>query len=158
MCRSLDVRFRSSGVSATTDRRLAFERSTLDARHEPTFSYEYNVPGVFLQDDVDVQRWLALSLSGRVDAHNRYGSFVSPRISALVRRGPWTSRASIGSGFFAPSALTEETEAAGLARLKIPDPLQAERGRSTSLDVTHAQGPFSLTATVFRYQARSSGR
>jgi iron complex outermembrane receptor protein len=131
---------------------LAFERSTLDARNEPTFSYNYNVPGVFMQDDIDVQRWLTLSLSGRVDAHNRYGTIVSPRVSALVRRGPWTSRASIGSGFFAPSALTEETEAAGLVRLKIPDPLQAERGRSASLDVTHAQGPLSLTATVFRYE------
>ena len=105
-------------------------------------------------DDLDVQRWLTLSLSGRVDAHNRYGTFVSPRVSALLRGGPWTSRVSVGSGFFAPSALTEEAEAAGLARLTIREPLRAERGRSASLDVTHAQGPLSLTATVFRFEVR----
>ena len=133
---------------------LAFERSSLDARDQPPLSHEYNVPGVFFQDDIDVQRWLTLSLSGRLDVHSRFGTFVSPRVSALLRAGPWTSRASIGSGFFGPSALTEETEAAGLARLKIPEPLKAERGRSSSVDITRAQGPLSVTATLFRYDVR----
>jgi iron complex outermembrane receptor protein len=130
---------------------VAFERSTLDPRDEPRFGYQYNVPGVFLQDDIDVQRWLTLSVSGRLDVHNTFGTFVSPRLSALVRGGAWTSRASIGSGFFAPTALTEETEAAGLAGLTIDGPLKAERGRSASFDVTRAQGPLILTATLFRY-------
>lgn len=131
---------------------VAFERSSLDSRNQPSFAYEYNVPGMFLQDDIDVQRWLTLSVSGRVDFHNVFGTFVSPRVSALVRGGPWTSRVSLGSGFFAPSALTEETEAAGLARLTIDAPLKAERGRSGSFDITRAQGPLTLTATVFRYE------
>ncbi len=131
---------------------VAFERSTLDPRDQPAFAYQYNVPGVFVQDDIDVQRWLALSVSGRLDSHSGFGTFVSPRVSALVRAGRWTSRVSIGSGFFAPSALTEETEAAGLARLRIDRPLEAERGRSASVDVTRAQGPLSLTATAFRYE------
>jgi outer membrane receptor for ferrienterochelin and colicins len=131
---------------------VAFERSTLDPRDEPPFAYQYNVSGVFLQDDIDVQRWLTLSVSGRLDSHSTFGTFVSPRLSALVREGAWTSRVSIGSGFFAPTALTEETEAAGLARLKIDGPLKAERGRSASFDVTRAQGPLSLTATLFRYE------
>jgi iron complex outermembrane receptor protein len=131
---------------------VAFERSTLDPRDDPRFAYQYHVPGVFLQDDIDVQRWLTLSASGRLDSHSEFGTFVSPRLSALVRDGGWSSRVSIGSGFFAPTALTEETEAAGLARLKIDGPLKAERGRSASFDVTRAQGPFSLTATLFRYE------
>src|SRR5213078_849634 len=120
---------------------VAFERSTLDPRDEPRFGYQYNVPGVFLQDDIDVQRWLTLSVSGRLDVHSAFGTFVSPRFSALARRGAWSSRVSIGSGFFAPTALTEETEAAGLARLTVDAPLEAERGRSGSVDVTRAQGP-----------------
>jgi iron complex outermembrane receptor protein len=131
---------------------VAFERSTLDPRDEPQFAYYYNVPGLFLQDDIEVQRWLALSVSGRLDFHSDFGTFVSPRLSALVRNGAWTSRISLGSGFFAPSALTEETEAAGLARLTVTAPLKAERGRSASFDVTRAQGPLSVTATVFRYE------
>ena len=146
-----------SGVRGTAARQtwvggVAFERSTLDPRDEPRFGYQYDVPGAFLQDDIDVQRWLTLAVSGRLDIHNTFGTFVSPRLSALVRDGGWTSRVSIGSGFFAPTALTEETEAAGLARLTVDGPLKAERGRSASFDVTRAQGSLSLTATLFRYE------
>jgi len=130
---------------------VAFERSTLDPRDKPRFAYTYNVPGLFVQDDIDVQRWLTLSASGRVDVHNVYGTFVSPRVSALLRGGGWSSRISVGSGFFAPSALTEETEAAGLARVTIATPLKAERGRSASVDLTRSYGPLTVTATAFRY-------
>ena len=98
--------------------------------------------------------WLTLSASARLDVHNVFGTFLSPRISALLRKGAWTTRASVGGGFFAPTALTEETEAAGLARLTIPTPLSAERGRSASLDLTRTQGPMTVTATVFRYDVR----
>ena len=151
-----DTFFAELAVRGTAPRQtwvggVAFERSTLDPRDEPRFAYLYNVSGAFLQDDIDVQRWLTLSVSGRLDSHNTFGAFVSPRFSALVRDGGWSSRVSIGSGFFAPTALTEETEAAGLARLTVDGPLKAERGRSASFDVTRAQGPLSLTATLFRY-------
>jgi len=61
----------------------------------------------------------------------------------------WTSRLSAGQGFFAPTPLTEETEAAGLSRLAIPAPLIAERGRSASFDLTRVVGPLSYTATLF---------
>ena len=154
-----DTFFAELAVRGTAPRQtwvggVAFERSTLDPRDEPRFAYRYTVPGVFLQDDIEVQRWLTLSVSGRLDVHNAFGTFVSPRLSALVRDGAWTSRVSIGSGFFAPTALTEETEAAGLARLTVDGPLKAERGRSASFDVTRAQGPLSLTATLFRYEVR----
>ena len=154
-----DTFFAEVAVRGTAPRQtwvggVAFERSTLDPRDEPRFAYRYNVPGVFLQDDIEVQRWLTLSVSGRLDVHNAFGTFVSPRLSALVRDGAWTGRVSIGSGFFAPTALTEETEAAGLARLTVDGPLKAERGRSASFDVTRAQGPLSLTATLFRYEVR----
>jgi iron complex outermembrane receptor protein len=56
---------------------------------------------------------------------------------------------SAGTGFFPTSALTDETEAAGLSRLTITRPLQAERGTSVSADLTRALGTFSVTATVF---------
>ena len=152
-----DTFFAELAVRGTAPRQtwvggVAFERSTLDPRDDPRFAYQYNVPGVFMQDDIEVQRWLTLSVSGRLDVHSAFGTFVSPRVSALVRDGGWTSRVSIGSGFFAPTALTEETEAAGLARLTVDGPLKAERGRSASFDLTRTQGPLSLTATFFRYE------
>jgi outer membrane receptor for ferrienterochelin and colicins len=146
-----EVALRGTAPRQTWVGGLAFERSTLDARDQPAFNYAYGVPGVFAQDDIDVRRWLAVSISARLDAHDQFGAFLSPRVSALLRGGTWSSRISIGSGFFAATALTDETEAAGLARLQVPTPLKAERGRSVSADVTRTVGPFTITGTVFRY-------
>ncbi len=128
---------------------LAVERDTYDPTDLPHFAYRYTTPGVFVQDDIDIRPWLALSASGRLDHHSEYGTFFSPRVSALLRSDGWSTRLSTGSGFFGPSVLTEETEAAGLTRLQVNAPLQAERGRSVSIDVTRTQGPFSYTATFF---------
>ena len=69
----------------------AVERDVFDARDVSQFSYAFTVPGVFVQDDVDVTPWLSVSGSARLDVHNEYGSFVSPRLSALFRSGGWTS-------------------------------------------------------------------
>ena len=115
----------------------------------PRFAHAYTTPGLFVQDDVDVRSWLALSMSGRLDRHSKYGWFLSPRVSALLRSGDWSTRLSAGTGFFAPTALTEETEAAGLTRLTVDGPLRAERGRSLSFDLTRTQGPAAYTATLF---------
>jgi outer membrane receptor for ferrienterochelin and colicins len=130
---------------------VALERDAFRPRDVPAFAYAYVVPGVFAQDDIDVARWLTVSASARVDVHNQFGTFVSPRGSMLVRGAKWNSRVSVGSGFFAPTPLTEETEAAGLSRLKVDGPLRAERGRSASWDVTRTAGPLTLTGTLFRY-------
>jgi iron complex outermembrane receptor protein len=121
----------------------------------PQSAYQYTVPGVFAQDDLDLTRWLAISASGRLDGHSQYGTFFSPRLSALVRSGRWNSRLSVGTGFFAPTPLTEETEAAGLSRLTIPQPLKAERGQSASFDFSRTDGPVTYTATLFGSRIRN---
>ena len=120
------------------------------------FDHKFIIPGVFAQDDFVVTPWLSVSGSARLDHHTEYGTFVSPRASALVRSGGWNARASFGTGFFGPSALTEETEAAGLSRLSMPQPLQAELGRSASIDVSRTSGPLSTTVTVFASRVRQS--
>ncbi|MGE3275516.1 MAG: TonB-dependent receptor [Vicinamibacterales bacterium] len=127
----------------------ALERDGYDATDLPRFNYAFWVPGIFLQDDVTLAPWVSLSLSGRVDVHSEYGAFASPRVSALVRQGGWTSRVSVGRGFFGPTPLVEETEAAGLSRLSIAGPLEPEAGTSVSIDLTRVLGPASLTATAF---------
>jgi outer membrane receptor for ferrienterochelin and colicins len=132
----------------------AIEHDSFVPRDVPRFQYAFTVPGVFAQDDAVLFEWLSLSASGRLDAHSEYGTFFSPRVSALVRAGRWSSRASIGTGFFPATALTEETEAAGLTRLAVDAPLRAERGRSASLDVTYTAGSMSGTVTAFRSSVR----
>jgi iron complex outermembrane receptor protein len=128
---------------------LAFERQRYTPRDVPRFAYRFTVPGAFVQYDVDVSSALSLSSSGRVDVHSEYGTFFSPRVSALARVGPWTSRLSVGTGFYASTPITEETEAAGLTRLAVEGPLEAERGVSASFDLSRTVGPLSSTVTLF---------
>jgi iron complex outermembrane receptor protein len=118
-------------------------------------SYTHTVPGIFVQDDVTIARRISVLASGRVDWHSVYGTFFSPRVSGLFRNGGWTGRLSVGQGFFAPTPVTEETAAAGLRRLSIPEPLQAERGRGVSLDVTRTAGSAEYSLTIFASRVRS---
>ena len=127
----------------------AFEQDAYRPADVPRFAYAFTTPGLFVQDDIDVRSWLALSMSGRLDHHSAYGWFFSPRVSALLRSGDWSTRLSAGTGFFGPTPLTEETEAAGLTRLTVDGPLRAERGRSVSIDLTRTHGSAAYTATLF---------
>jgi len=128
---------------------VAVERDAFRPIDLPRFGYTFTVPGVFVQDDVDLTRWLSVSAGARLDDHSEYGAFVSPRVSGLLRFGSWTSRLSYGTGFSAPTPLIEETEAAGLSRLAIAAPLTAERGRSRSMDISRSAGALSTTLTLF---------
>jgi iron complex outermembrane receptor protein len=127
----------------------AYERDEYTPTDVPRFAYTYNVPGVFAQDDIDIAPWFSLSAGARLDWHSEYGASFSPRLAGLIRAGGWTSRLSVGRGFFATTPVTEETEAAGLTRLQVQGPLRAERGTSVSWDVTRAVEVITLTATAF---------
>ena len=144
-----EVSIRGTAGKNTWVAGFADERDAFRPHDVPRFAYTYVVSGIFAQDDFNVAPWLSLSASARVDFHNVYGTFFSPRLSALIRKGGWTSRISAGQGFYAATPLTEETEAAGLARLLLPVPLRAERGRSASADLTRSMGPLAMTATFF---------
>jgi outer membrane receptor for ferrienterochelin and colicins len=149
-----DTAFGEIAVRGTAGRHtwvggIAMERDAYTPLDVPRFQYAFLVPGGFAQYDVALTPAISLSASGRLDVHSEYGTFFSPRISALARAGRWTSRFSVGTGFFASTPLTEETEAAGLTRLQLERQLEAERGLSTSFDLTRADGPLSYTVTAF---------
>jgi iron complex outermembrane receptor protein len=149
-----DTAFGEVALRATAGRQtwvagLAVERDAYTPRDVPRFAYRFVVPAAFVQHDIDLTAAWSLSSSGRVDVHSEYGTFFSPRVSALARAGRWTSRLSVGSGFLGPTPITEETEAAGLTRLNIDQQLEAERGVSSSFDLSRTDGPLSYTATVF---------
>jgi iron complex outermembrane receptor protein len=137
----------------------AFQQERYRNADVPGFDYSFSIPAAFVQTDLDPASWLSLSGSARLDAHSEYGTFVNPRLSLLLRRpgdGPfagWTSRLSGGTGAFAPTPFTDETEATGLAPLSRLSGLVAERARSASLDVNGplrtALGALELNATAF---------
>jgi outer membrane receptor for ferrienterochelin and colicins len=128
----------------------ALQREGYGARDVPRFDYAHTIPSLFVQDEVSPAEWVTLSASGRLDAHSEYGAFLNPRLSVLLRpAGEWSARASLGTGYFAPTPFTEETEAFGLTRLEPLPGLQAERARSASLDVGRALGHLELNGTLF---------
>ena len=92
---------------------------------------------------------MTLAGSLRYDHHSEFGGAVSPRLSALAREGEWVVRVSAGSGFFAPSPLTEATDAVGLRRLRTPVDLLKERAKSIMLDVGRHIGPVELNVSAF---------
>jgi iron complex outermembrane receptor protein len=143
---------------------VAVQQDAYRADDVADFDYTFTTPAAFAQLDVDAAPWLALSGSARADAHSVYGTFVNPRLSALLRRpgegalAGWTVRASGGTGAFAPTPFTEETEATGLRPLEPLRGLVAERARSASLDVggplATALGRLELNATAFGSRVR----
>lgn len=133
----------------------ALQRERYESRDVPRFGYTHTVPGLFAQDEFTSTPWLTLSGSARIDRHSAFGTFASPRISALVRvHQPWTVRLSTGRGYFAPAPFTEETEATGLSVVAPLGDLQAERADSISADVTWARTPVEVTATLFYSRIR----
>lgn len=128
----------------------AWQQETYRGFDVPRFDYTFTIPALFAQDDWRVAEWLALTASGRVDRHSEYGTFFSPRLSALLRPAEgWSVRASAGGGYYAPTPFTEETEAIGLAELVDLEEVKAERARGASLDVGRTFGDVELNATVF---------
>jgi len=127
----------------------ALQIERYDARDVPRLDYEHVVPSVFAQDEAALSDALSILVSARVDRHGDFGTFASPRVSALLRPAEgWSVRASAGTGYHAPTPFTEETEAIGLTVL-VATAEKAERARSASLDVARVAGALELNATLF---------
>jgi outer membrane receptor for ferrienterochelin and colicins len=163
---------RQYGDSTESDRRgTAFAEGTLArsfARHQALVGaaiqqdglssarlaqtrYRFFTSSLFAQETFTPIERLSVSGTARLDHHDRYGTFLSPRISTLFHVGDgWAARASAGQGVFAPTPLVEEAEAVGLARVRGFNGLRAESVRQASADLTRTQGAFEVTGTVYR--------
>lgn len=128
---------------------VAIQRDAYRSKTFPSFDYTHTVPAVFAQVEHGVRDDLTLAGSGRIDVHNRYGTRFSPRLSMLYRPGPWTVRASVGQGFYAPTPFVEEIEAAGLSRLARLSGLKAEVAENASLEAGYVSGRLEATVSVF---------
>jgi iron complex outermembrane receptor protein len=128
----------------------AYQADEYRAADVARVDYSFTVPAAFVQYDRELTEWASISVSGRLDRHSRYGAFLSPRLSLLLRPAPtWTARLSGGTGVSAPTPFTEETDAIGLSRLLPLNNLRAERARGLSADISAAVGPLDLNGTLF---------
>jgi outer membrane cobalamin receptor len=112
--------------------------------------YRYTVPGVFAQDEFSPAKWLSVSASARVDFHDEFGTFVSPRVSALFRLDPDVSlRASFGTGYSPVTPLVDEIEDVGFGALEPLTDLQSERASSSSLDLNWTESPYEINQSAY---------
>jgi iron complex outermembrane receptor protein len=128
----------------------ALQADVYRAHDVANVDYTYIVPAVFIQDEYAVGPRVTLSASGRLDRHSEYGTFFNPRISTLIRLPrKFTVRFSTGTGVFAPTPFTEETEAVGLSHLLPLRNIRQERARSISTDLGWSSSHVYLNATLF---------
>ncbi len=67
-------------------------------------SYRYLVPAFFAQDEIALSEYWTVLVSGRVDFHNRLGTFFTPRASLMYRPSSLlTVRIGGGTGFKSPT-------------------------------------------------------
>lgn len=133
----------------------AVQRDALDAHETPALDYAFTTPGLFAQHTWTPAGWLGVTSSARLDRHSEYGSFLSPRVSALVRPAPgWNARLSAGAGEYGPTPFVEETEEVGLLRLRPfiraqGQRIRAERARNVSADVGGGVGPVEVIVSAY---------
>ena len=149
---------------------VAFQRDVYRAGTAAELDYTFDVPALFAQHTWTRDERFGVTSSARLDAHSVYGTVVSPRLSALVRPfagssgrnastaasalASWTARISAGTGLFAPTPFTEETEELALTRIRRPTNLVAEQARSVSADVGGLLGGIELNASVYASDIR----
>jgi iron complex outermembrane receptor protein len=93
---------------------------------------------------------VSFSATARLDHHSRYGTFLSPRLSTLIRLDSgWAVRVSAGRGMFAPTSLVEDADVVGLARVRAFNDLIAETVTQASADITRTIGALEITGTLF---------
>ncbi|CAN5843726.1 N/A [soil metagenome] len=133
----------------------ALQHEGYENRDVSRFEFTHTTPSLFVQDEVSPAEWVTLAASGRLDAHSEYGTLFNPRLSVLLRPGgEWNARASLGTGYFAPTPFTEETEVLGLSPLRPLENLVVERARSASFDLGRHIGPVELNGTIFGSEVR----
>lgn len=133
----------------------AVQRDALRTRETPALGYAFAAPGAFAQHTWTPTDWFGLTSSARVDRHTAYGTFLSPRVSALLRPAPgWNARLSAGAGGYGPTPFVEETEETGLRLLRPfragrSDGLRAERARSMSVDIGGTVGSVEVIGSAY---------
>jgi iron complex outermembrane receptor protein len=121
------------------------------------FDYSFRTPAVFVQDAWKASDNFSVTGSARVDAHSAYGTWLSPRLSALVTPiDDWSLRLSATRGFYAPTPFVEEADPIGVRRVAgfgcgstdAPCP-SAEHADYASADLHGTVGPLELNGTWF---------
>jgi outer membrane receptor for ferrienterochelin and colicins len=112
----------------------AMQADRYDNELNVAFDHEWVTPGLFVTADRDVGP-VTVSASARGDRHPEAGIMLTERLAILAHpASEWSVRVSGGTGFAAPTSMTEEIEAIGLRAIQ-PSTLDAERSVGGMVDV-----------------------
>ncbi len=137
------------GVAFSYDR---FEDRT--PNYSSLRNYEYHSPALFAQDEIPLNHFFTFVASGRIDFHNRFGTFLTPRVSLMYKPSPaMTLRLGGGTGFKSPTIFIEDVEEAGFVNLRPLHDVTTERSQSCSFDINWNTfiGKFGVTLNTAFY-------
>jgi iron complex outermembrane receptor protein len=99
-------------------------------------SYRYNSPAFFMQDEFPISEELTAVAGARLDFGNRFGTFLTPRLSLMYKPSPTvTMRIGGGTGFKVPTIFVEEAEERGFQNVRLATDAVAEQSRSGTFDI-----------------------
>ena len=139
----------ASGGTTVLGSALQFDEfnNSLNTRYD----HRWFTPGLFVTTERAVGP-LTLSASVRGDAHPEAGTRVTERLAVLAKPvEDWSVRVSAGTGFAAPTATNEETEAIGLRAIRqggAPE-LTGERSFGSMIDVSGKLAGAELLVTGY---------
>jgi len=114
-----------------------------------SYDHRWLTPSLFVTTERAVGP-LTLSASVRGDVHPEAGLQLTERLALLARPAEgWSVRVSGGTGFAAPTATTEETEAIGLRAIRPGPDLVRERSFGAMLDVSGELAGAELLVTAY---------
>src|SRR5262249_14757392 len=129
---------------------VAFERDQFVSPDTRAMSFRYTTPALYAEHTWTPRRWIGITSSARLDLQSEFGDFVSPRVAVVLRPSDtWTVRVSRANGVYAPTPLTEETDAFGLSPLR-QTAREAEHALGWSLDVGYVAGSFEFRTSGYR--------
>lgn len=97
------------------------------------------IPGVFIQDEMQLSEWFSLLAGVRLDHYSSHGFIPSPRLSTKMKLGDWTTlRSNFGTGFRVVNLFTEDHAfVTGQREVQITEQLKPERSVNGSLNLNH---------------------
>jgi iron complex outermembrane receptor protein len=142
-------------IGAAIDADVAQVKEASSTSTGTPVDYRYLTPAAFIQESWSATDQVSFIASARADMHSEYGTFLSPRLSMLIKPvDEWSLRLSGTRGFFAPTPFIEETDPVGAHtvngfRSGDPRAVSAETAEYGSVDLHGTVGPFELNGSVF---------
>lgn len=97
------------------------------------------IPGLFIQDEWEVNKNITLLGGARLDHYAAHGPILAPRLNLKYNPGTWTTlRANFGTGFRIVNLFTEDHAfVTGQRTVEILGQLRPERSYNGSLNINH---------------------